>query len=115
MSSYIDSFKKGTCVTEGYPTSSYGMSKLGLIAMTKAMARKEQEVAQKNKITYVSCCPGWCWTDMGISAGGTPEVTADEGSENPVWLAMTSISNIADGEFYILKTEFYPLLFHRTF
>ena len=67
----------------------YGMSKLGVIALTKVMARENPG------ILINACCPGWCATDM--SSHGGPR-TAERGSETPVMLSLGEL--VGSGGFY---------------
>ena len=63
----------------GWSSTNYGMSKLGLIAYTNMIARQEAG----NKIQVNSCCPGWCDTDMSSHKGPRPPA---EGAKNAVIL-----------------------------
>lgn len=67
----------------------YGMSKLGVIALTKVMARENPG------ISINACCPGWCATDM--SSHGGPR-TAEKGAETPVMLSLEE--SVGSGGFY---------------
>lgn len=56
----------GRAGKEGWPTGVYGvygMSKLGLIAATKILARQERGMLIN------ACCPGYCDTDMSSHQG----------------------------------------------
>uniref|UniRef100_UPI001939AF8A carbonyl reductase [NADPH] 1-like n=1 Tax=Styela clava TaxID=7725 RepID=UPI001939AF8A len=68
---------------KGFPSSAYGMSKLGVTALTRIMGRKAQKLAQPNVL--VNCaCPGYVNTDMSSHKG---HKTPDQGAESPVYLA----------------------------
>jgi len=56
------SVKAGKCVEEGWSDTSYGMSKLCVIAWSSALSRLDSVVARR--IMVSSCCPGYCNTDM---------------------------------------------------
>ena len=70
------------------------MSKLGVIAMTKILAREERDI-QIN-----ACCPGYCKTDMSGQKGGRP---AEEGALTPVYLAIEPLS--VSGKFFLDNHE----------
>jgi carbonyl reductase 1 len=63
MKEFKVSVQDGTHSQKGYSNSNYGMSKLGLIAATKILARENPGV------TINCCCPGFCKTDMSSHRG----------------------------------------------
>ena len=65
-----------------YSNHFYGMSKLLIRCYAEALARQT-----KGEIQVFSCCPGWCRTDM--AGWERPTKSAEEGSDNPAWLAVT--------------------------
>lgn len=71
--------------------SSYGISKLALIAATKSLAREYHSTI----ISINSCCPGYCKTDMTRQMGTRPP---EDGSQNAVISAI--MANPPSGEFY---------------
>ena len=75
---------------EGWSNTNYGMSKLGVIAATRVLARQEAPTISVN-----SCCPGWCATDM---AGHQAPRPASEGAKNAVIPA--TMENPPTGEFF---------------
>ena len=79
MNEFVLDVKTGVHSERGWPNSCYGMSKLGVIAMTKVLARDEPDVL------ITSCCPGYCVTDMTSRRG---QLTAEEGARTPAFLAM---------------------------
>ena len=60
MKEYEDDVMDGTSEAKGWPAHHYGMSKLGLIAYTKVMAREYE-----GRINVSACCPGYCNTVSG--------------------------------------------------
>ena len=71
---------------EGWPSAAYAVSKTGIIGMTRAIAKEEQ---QKDRGVLVnSCCPGFVKTDMTKGRGMK---TVDQGAETPVMLALGDI------------------------
>merc|ERR1712157_138325 len=77
MKSFEDDVQKGVHKQKGWSNTNYGMSKLGVIAATNVFAREEAV----NNISVVSCCPGYCATDM-TSGGGRR--SAEDGAKNAV-------------------------------
>lgn len=76
---------------EGWGSSNYGLSKLALIAYTKAVAREEGAAMKVN-----ACCPGYCNTDMTSHRGPrSPEV----GARGAVKLALLT-DDAPSGEFW---------------
>ena len=52
MTQFIRDVESGTHTSKGWPNTCYGMSKLGLIALTKVQARENPS------IVINACCPG---------------------------------------------------------
>lgn len=77
MKEFDDDVQKGVHKANGWSSSNYGMSKLGVIAATNVWAREEAG----NNIRVNSCCPGYCDTDMTSGKGPRPPV---EGARNAV-------------------------------
>lgn len=80
MHEFVDDVENGRHSQKGWPNSNYGMSKLGVIALTKILARDEPTLMVN------ACCPGYCDTDM-TSHRGTK--TAEQGARTPALLALT--------------------------
>jgi len=79
----------------GWPKSTYRMSKIAVNGYARLLAHKLQ---QSSEITVNMCCPGWCATDMGSSAA--PRSPA-EGAKVAVWLATADSEEIGGtGNFY---------------
>jgi len=62
----------------------YAVSKVGLNALTRVLARELSSGDQSNVIIN-TCCPGWVRTDMG---GSMAPLDVKEGADTPVYLAM---------------------------
>jgi len=80
MNKFIKDVTDGTYKKEGWPETTYGVSKVGVTMLTRIQARD-------NKIKGVlinSCCPGWVKTDM---AGDKATLTPAQGALTPVHLA----------------------------
>jgi len=67
----------------GWPQSAYGVSKAGLNALTRIVAR---ELAPRN-VHVNAVCPGWVQTDMG---GQHAERDVETGAKSIVWAASTN-------------------------
>ena len=100
MREFVTDVEAGSHNKNGWPNSCYGMSKLGVIALTKAIARDEP------KIMVNACCPGYCATDMSSMRGSK---TAEHGSRTPVMLALLPESKLEhvqpSGKFYSEEAE----------
>jgi NAD(P)-dependent dehydrogenase (short-subunit alcohol dehydrogenase family) len=87
LGSLIESFVRdvvaGSYRQNGWPGSAYRVSKVGLNALTRVVARELE--GDPRRILVNAACPGWVRTDMGgPSASRSPE----KGAETPVWLAL---------------------------
>lgn len=82
-------------IAKGWPSNSYGMSKLGEIALTKIYAR---EFASRG-ISVNVCCPGSVATGMNPRGSLTPA----QGADTPAWLALQPAS-FATGQFFKQRT-----------
>lgn len=125
MTQFRDDVAAGKHSINKWPGTCYGMSKLGLIAYTKLMARGEEEAAERvaemtedienrrakgetteqppppyKRIFFAACCPGWCATSMSSYSGPRP---ANEGAKTPAWLALGG--GKAPGGFYFDEKE----------
>eukprot|EP00980_Cylindrotheca_fusiformis_P010469 scaffold2322_cov135-Cylindrotheca_fusiformis.AAC.28 len=78
MRDFVRAAKEGTHATEGWPNTGYGVSKVGIIAMTKVLARKNP------KFMVNSVDPGYCATDQNNNQGFIP---AERGAMTPYLLA----------------------------
>jgi len=95
MNQFIQDVKENTYAQKGWPKTTYGISKVGLTAITRVLAHDEQ---YKNKgILINAVCPGWCRTDM---AGPRAPLTPNEGAETPCLLATLPEASTSTGEFW---------------
>jgi len=91
MNKFIDDVANSRHEQEGWPNTTYGVSKIGENALTRVLAREHPQL----KIS--SCCPGWCRTDM---AGPNATKSAEEGAITPAWLAQSVIDDFKSGGFW---------------
>jgi len=82
MHSFPRDVAAGVHEKNGWPSNAYSVSKVGLNALTRVLAR---ELANDSRDILVNAaCPGWVRTRMGgQSAPRSPE----QGARTPVWLA----------------------------
>jgi carbonyl reductase 1 len=80
LRSFVTSVAKGTHVADGWPTSAYRVSKVGLNAFTRILARE----LSSTRIRVNAVCPGWVRTDMG---GPAATRSVEEGAASVVWAA----------------------------
>lgn len=78
MRSFVEDVAAGVHTQRGWPSSAYQVSKAGLNAFSRLLAR-EQEAAG---VLVNAVCPGWVRTDMG-GPGATRSV--EEGADTIVW------------------------------
>jgi carbonyl reductase 1 len=81
MRSFISDVAAGRHEKNGWPSSAYGVSKAGLNALTRILAR---ELAPRH-IHVNAVCPGWVRTDMG---GKHAERDVATGAASIVWAAL---------------------------
>lgn len=79
MTDFVRSAQEGTHATEGWPNTGYGVSKVGIISMTKILARKYSDRMMVNSVD-----PGYCATDQNNNQGVIP---AERGAVTPYLLA----------------------------
>jgi carbonyl reductase 1 len=83
MHSFVSDVAAGVHEKNGWPSNAYSVSKVGLNALTRVLAR---ELANDSRgILVNSACPGWVRTRMG--GPGAPR-SPEQGARTPVWLAL---------------------------
>ncbi|CAK6442087.1 unnamed protein product [Pipistrellus nathusii] len=85
MKKFVEDTKNEVHEREGWPSSAYGVSKLGVTVLSRILARRLDEKRKADRILLNACCPGWVKTDM---AGDFGTRTVEEGAETPVYLAL---------------------------
>jgi len=93
MNKFIKDVTDGTYKKEGWPETTYGVSKAGLTMLTRVLARDNKTKG----VLINSCCPGWVKTDM---AGDHAQLTPAQGAETPVHLAFLSAHDAPNGKFW---------------
>lgn len=83
LESFVRDVADGVHEERGWPSSAYRVSKLGLNAYTRVLAR--QLVGDPRGLTVNAMCPGWVRTRMG---GEAAPRSPEEGARTAVWLAL---------------------------
>ena len=84
MNQFVTSVQDGTHTTNGWPNTCYGVSKLGIIALTKVLARQYPQM----KINSID--PGYCRTDQNDNMGN---VDPYRGAYTPYLLALLEVDD----------------------
>ncbi|ELU11788.1 hypothetical protein CAPTEDRAFT_220349 [Capitella teleta] len=85
MTCFVQSAKNNTLETEGWPSSAYGTSKLGLCMLSSIIQKHFDADSTRSDIIINACCPGHVDTQMTDHMGSK---TIDEGAETPLLLAL---------------------------
>jgi carbonyl reductase 1 len=84
MAGFVSGVAAGTHAKDGWPSSAYRVSKMGLNAYTALLGRSLAKDPRGIRASAV--CPGWVQTRMG---GASAPRTVEEGADTAVWLALT--------------------------
>eukprot|EP00594_Rhizosolenia_setigera_P002927 CAMPEP_0178942704 /NCGR_PEP_ID=MMETSP0789-20121207/2148_1 /TAXON_ID=3005 /ORGANISM="Rhizosolenia setigera, Strain CCMP 1694" /LENGTH=306 /DNA_ID=CAMNT_0020622155 /DNA_START=63 /DNA_END=980 /DNA_ORIENTATION=- len=84
MKEFIQDAADGSHNIKGWPNTGYGVSKVGIVAMTKILAREYPEIMVN------SVDPGYCATDQNNNQGFIP---AERGAITPFLLATLNSSS----------------------
>ncbi|CAE8700416.1 unnamed protein product [Polarella glacialis] len=96
MHGFVADVEAGRHAERGWPNTCYGMSKLGLIALTRVLARDEPKLAVN------SCDPGYCATDQNNHQGNRP---AERGAVTAVLLALQEPADCVSGRHFFDERE----------
>lgn len=97
MDKFVSAVGKGTATEEGWPSNTYSVSKMGVNALTRVLARDEAKNTSRKGVLINACCPGWCKTDM---AGPRAPRSPEEGADVAVFLALLPKDTHANGLFF---------------
>ncbi|CAA0827313.1 NAD(P)-binding Rossmann-fold superfamily protein [Striga hermonthica] len=103
MNTFLEQVKDGSWVEGGWPHvfTDYSLSKLGVNAYTRLMAKIFADRPEGHKIYINSYCPGWVKTVMTSWAG---HVSPEEGADTAVWLALLP-EQFVTGKFFSERRE----------
>lgn len=107
MNEFIEDVESKTHSTKGWPGTTYGMSKLGVIALTKILARENPSMLIN------CCCPGYCATNMSSYGGHGSKDKADRagfrdagtGARTPTMLSLLPEDSKVSGKFFLDEVE----------
>jgi carbonyl reductase 1 len=94
MQSFVRDVASGVHARHGWPSSAYSVSKVGLNALVRVMAR--ELAGDPRRILINAADPGWVRTRMG---GSSAPRSVEEGARTPVWLAELPESGPSGGFF----------------
>ncbi|OMJ29356.1 Carbonyl reductase [NADPH] 1 [Smittium culicis] len=78
---FVEAAYKAETEKRGYLKGSYTVSKTGVTAYTRILARDYK--SDPRKLLFASCCPGWVRTDMG---GPNAALSVEDGIKMPIHL-----------------------------
>jgi len=82
MEAFVRDVQAGTHAKKGWPSSAYSVSKVGMNALVRVLAK--ELTGDPRKILVNSANPGWVRTAMG---GASAPRSVEQGARTPVWLA----------------------------
>ncbi|OWK05827.1 CBR1 [Cervus elaphus hippelaphus] len=85
MNKFVEDTKSGVHRKEGWPNTTYGVTKIGVTVLSRIQTRKLSEQRGGDKILLNACCPGLVRTN---TAGPKVPKSPEEGAETLVYLAL---------------------------
>jgi carbonyl reductase 1 len=95
MEAFVRDVAAGTHAKKGWPSSAYAVSKVGMNALVRVLAK--QLADDPRAILVNSANPGWVRTQMG--GAGAPR-SVEQGARTPVWLATLPEGGPSGGFFH---------------
>lgn len=96
MEAFRSSVETGTHGSDGWPSSSYAVSKTGVIAASMCLGRLQLRKAVGERVLINCCCPGYVKTDMTKNRG---RKDVEQGAKTPIALALADLGDV-NGEFW---------------
>jgi len=97
---FINHTKTNTYVKNGWPSSTYRVSKALLNQYTRFLTKKVE--SDPRKLFFAAVNPGWVKTRMG---GDNAILTTEQGADTPVFLATTeNLGNFPNGVYWSKRT-----------
>lgn len=96
MRDFVRDAEAGAHEARGWPNTCYGVSKMGVIAMTRVMARMEPA------LMFSAVDPGYCKTDQNNNRG---YVSPERGAETAAMLAALPAERFRSGALWFEEKE----------
>lgn len=102
MTEFVHDWENEQLVEKGWgspPYTTYSVSKVGLIAYTRVLAKLEAANGPNKHLLINYVCPGYCATDLNGNAG---HLTAEQGARTPVLVALWGAEEVEQptGKFF---------------
>jgi carbonyl reductase 1 len=94
LESFVDDVGAGVHARRGWPSNAYSVSKIGMNALVRVMARELE--SDPRGILVNAADPGWVRTRMG---GRSAPVSVEDGAKTPVYLALLPAGSATGGFF----------------